>query len=382
MEEELLLIPGPTNLSPRVRAVMGAPQVGHSSPKFYDAFKELLELTADVFMGKHGLAFVISGSGTCAMESVVASLIEPGDKVMVLDTGAFGQRFALINQALGADVEVLPSKLGSPSDPKILNEKLSSEPYKAVFVTHVDTSSTVSNPVIALSKIIKNNGALCIIDGVCSIGGSPFNFEELGIDVGITASQKALGAPPGAALIFLADNALTILENRKSPIRSYYFDLTRWRKVMEDPRVYLATPATQIMLALREALLMVKEEGLEKRWKRHGIISEAFRTGIKALGMQIVAEPGFEADTVTGCYTPNGLAAKIQSRLTLDYNILVAMGFGPERDHMLRIGHFGNLNGTQTLSALSALEATLKSLEIKVERDALAEATTILAKLS
>ena len=382
MEEELLLIPGPTNLSPRVRAVMGAPQVGHSSPKFYDAFRELLQLTADVFMGKHGLSFVITGSGTCAMESVVASLIEPGDKVMVLDTGAFGQRFALINEALGADVEVLPSKLGSPSDTKILDEKLRSEPYKAVFVTHVDTSSTVANPVSELSKVVKENGALCVIDGVCSVGGSPFNFDELGIDVAITASQKALGAPPGAGLLFLADNALTILENRKSPIRSYYFNLARWRKVMEDPRVYLATPATQVMLALREALLMVMEEGLEKRWNRHRTISEALRSGIKALGMQIVADPGFEADTVTGCYTPKGLAAQIHSRLSQDHNILVAMGFGPERDHMLRIGHFGNLNGTQMLSALSALEATLKSLNVTVERDALAEATDILAKLT
>ncbi|MCZ6725251.1 MAG: alanine--glyoxylate aminotransferase family protein [Thaumarchaeota archaeon] len=382
MEEELLLIPGPTNLSPRVRAVMGAPQIGHSSPKFYDSFKELLQLTADVFMGKGGLPFVITGSGTCAMEAVVASLIEPKDKVMVLDTGAFGQRFALINEALGADVEVLPSKLGSPSDTKILDERLSSEPYKAVFVTHVDTSSTVANPVSELSKVVKKNGALCVIDGVCSIGGSPFNFEELGIDVAITASQKALGAPPGASLLYLADNALTILEKRKSPIRSYYFNLARWRKVMEDPRVYLATPATQVILALREALRMVMEEGLEIRWKRHKIISEALRSGIKGLGMKIVAEAGFEADTVTGCYTPEGLAAQIHSRLTLDHNILVAMGFGPERERMLRIGHFGNLTGSQTLVALSALEATLKSLNVNVETDALAGARDILAKLA
>jgi len=382
VEEELLLIPGPTNLSPRVRAVMGAPQVGHSSPKFYDSFKDLLQLTAEVFMGKRGLPFVITGSGTCAMESVVASLIEPGDKVMVLDTGAFGQRFALINEALGADVEVLPSKLGSPTDTKILDERLSSEPYKAVFVTHVDTSSTVANPVSELSKIVKKNGALCIIDGVCSIGGSPFNFEELGIDVAITASQKALGAPPGAGLLYLADTALTILEKRKSPIRSYYFNLARWRKVMEDPRVYLSTPATQVMLALGEALRMVMEEGLERRWKRHKIISEALRSGIKGLGMKIVAEVGFEADTVTGCYTPEGLAAQIHSRLTRDHNILVAMGFGPERERMLRIGHFGNLTGSQTLVALSALEATLKSLNVNIETDALAGARDILAKLA
>ncbi|MFQ6010750.1 MAG: pyridoxal-phosphate-dependent aminotransferase family protein, partial [Nitrososphaerales archaeon] len=359
----------------------GAPQVGHSSPKFYDAFKELLQLTSEVFMGRRGLPFVISGSGTCAMESVVSSLIEPGDKVMVLDTGAFGQRFALINEALGADVEVLSSKLGSPTDIKILDEKLRSERYKAVFVTHVDTSSTVSNPVGELSNVIKKNGSLCIIDGVCSVGGSPFNFEELGIDVAITASQKALGAPPGAALLFLADNALTVLENRKSPIRSYYFNLTRWRKVMEDPRVYLATPATQIMLALREALLMVREEGLEMRWNRHRTISKALRTGIKALGMQIVAEEGFEADTVTGCYTPNNLAPQIHSKLSQDHNILVAMGFGPERERMLRIGHFANISGEQALSALSAFETTFRSLNIKFEGDVLSEATTIIESL-
>ena len=370
------MIPGPTTVHNRVRKVMSDPQVGHSSKEFYEAFVELLQLTRKVYKSTKGHPFVITGSGTIAMEATAMSLIEPDDPVVVLDTGHFGQRFELILNAHGAKVDTLRFKFGNHAEPKALQNQLAKKRYKAVFMTHVDTSSTVANPVKELVRIAKDAGALAIVDAVCSLGGIEIDFDNLGADVILSASQKALGAPPGAALMMLSQGAIDSMGRRKVPIRSYYLNLLRWKPIMEDPKMYLATPAVQIMLALKEALTMVLEEGLESRWERHRKLAEAVRAGLAGLDLSFIVEEGYRANTVTGIHVPKGKAGQIQSSLKYEYNVEVARGFGDLKEDALRIGHFANVDKMHVTALLSGMEMTLRSLGVDVPRGVALEAAS------
>ena len=370
------MIPGPTTLHYRVRKVMSDPQVGHTSKEFYEAFVELLQLTKKVYKSTKGYPFVITGSGTIAMEATAMSLIEPDDSVLVLDTGHFGQRFQSMLDAHGAKVNEQKFKFGNHADVRVLKDELSKRKYKGVFITHVDTSSTVMNPVIELIREVKDSGSLCVIDAVCSLGGLEIDFDRFGADVILSSSQKALGGPPGAAITMLSQEAMDAMENRKVPIRSYYLNLMRWRPIMEDPKIYLATPAVQIMLALKEAMTMVLEEGLEARWERHRKVAEAVRNGLAALDLGFVAEESYRANTVTGVFVPTGKAPEIQSALKREYNVEVARGFAEQRDDALRIGHFANVDKMHVTALLSGMEMTLRSLGMKVRRGVALEAAS------
>jgi alanine-glyoxylate transaminase / serine-glyoxylate transaminase / serine-pyruvate transaminase len=358
-EDELLLIPGPTTLSSKVRSVLALPQQSHVSPEFYNSFKDLLNLSRDVFQNRAGLQFVFTGSGSIGMESVILSLVEPGDSVLCLETGYFGHRFTMMADIHGAKTETMVSSQGSHIDYEAVESKLKTGKFKIVLFTHVDTSTSVMNDVARLSKIARDCGVFSVCDSVCGIGGARLNFDSLGTDIVLTGSQKALAAPPGATLIAVSKHAYEAMENRKTPIASYYMNLVRWKPIMDDPRIYLTTPAVQVMLALREALIEIKEEGIENRWKRHELLAEAFRAGLEALNLKPVPDRESRSPTVTTFYVPEGRSAEIQETLRSKYALHVARGFGEFKDTMLRVGHFGNISETDILSLLSALELTL-----------------------
>ena len=355
-EDELLLIPGPTTLSSKVREVMAKPQQSHVAPEFYGAFKELLELSRYLFGNKQGLQFVFTGSGSIGMESSVVSLFEPGDKVLTIETGYFGHRFTMMAEIHGCKVDTLVSKVGSHIDHDEVEKKLRSEKYKAVLFTHVDTSTSVMNDVVGPTKLAKDNGALAVCDSVCGIGGAPLVFDSLGADIVLTGSQKAIAAPPGATLLAITRSAFEVMEKRKTPIASYYMNLVRWKPIMDDPKIYLTTPAVQVMLALREALVEIKNEGIENRWHRHETLAQALRAGLEALDLKPAPDKDSLSPTVTAFYVPQGRSAEIQDSLRQNYGIHVARGFGEYANTMLRIGHFGNISATDILAFLSALE--------------------------
>jgi alanine-glyoxylate transaminase / serine-glyoxylate transaminase / serine-pyruvate transaminase len=358
-EDELLLIPGPTTLSSRVRSVMALPQQSHVSPEFYNSFKELLELSRYAFGNSTGLQFAFTGSGSIGMETAVVSLLEPGDSVLCLETGYFGHRFTMMAEIHGAKTETMVSPLGRHIDYDAVEKKLKSGNFKAVLFTHVDTSTSVMNDIGRLATLARDAGVLSACDSVCGIGGARLTFDTLGIDLVLTGSQKALAAPPGATLIALSKRAYERMENRKTPIASYYMNLVRWKPVMDDPKIYLTTPAVQVMLGLREALVQLKEEGIENRWKRHEVLAGAFRAGLEALNLKPVPDNESRAPTVTAFYVPEGRAAEMQETLRSKYSLHVARGFGDYKDTMLRVGHFGNISATDVLSLLSALELTI-----------------------
>jgi alanine-glyoxylate transaminase/serine-glyoxylate transaminase/serine-pyruvate transaminase len=359
MYDRLLLIPGPTNLSKRVRDVMAQPQLPHVGSLFYQTFKETVSLARYVFRNEKGAQFVFTGSGTIGMESSVVSLVQRGERTLTLSTGYFGKRMLMLNQVHGVKADVVDCPDGVHADPDVLRKRLAKSKYTAVFITHVDTATSVSNPIRELVTECANAGVLSVVDGVCSVGGLPLDFDRLGSDIAFTASQKALAAPPGAVLLAVSDRAIEHMEKRKKPIESYYMNLLRWKPVMEDPRMYLATPATQVLLALREALLETKEEGLENRWARHRRLGELTRSRVKGWGLKFVAEEGFRADTVTAFWVKDGTAGTIQKTLEEKHDIVVARGIYEARDTMIRIGHFGILTVDRLREALDALDSTL-----------------------
>ncbi|MDA4132614.1 MAG: alanine--glyoxylate aminotransferase family protein [Thaumarchaeota archaeon] len=347
MEERLLMVPGPTNLSKRVREALSQPQVGHTDPDFAKNFSETLQLARKAFRNNNGYQFVFTGTGTVGMEAAVAATVEAGDKVLVLNTGYFGQRMVDINRCYGAEVEELGSGFGMHADPDAVRKMLAGGPFKALYVTHVDTGTTVCNPIADIVKEAKNAGVLAIVDGVCSVGGIELDFDGMGADLAFAGSQKALAAPPGAVLVAVSKEFLAQLEAKKDRIKTYYANLLRWKAVMDDPRTYFATPAVQLMQALNQALKEVDEEGLDRRWSRHRSNAKIIRDGIEGTKSKLVVEEGYRADTVTGIWTEPGAAPAIQRSLREEHGIDVARGLGENNTKMLRVGHFGNLTEQQ-----------------------------------
>ena len=362
MEDKLLLIPGPTNLSARVRQVMAKPQLPHVGAEFYGMFKETVALARYVFKNEKGVQYVFTGSGTIGMESSVVSLVSHGDRTLTLMTGYFGHRMLMLNQVHGARAESMDLTEGKAADPDALRNELRKNKYSAVFMTHVDTSSSVVNPVGELVEECNKAGVISVVDSVCAIGGVPLDFDKLGADIVFTASQKAIAAPPGAVILAASQRAIEYMEKRKAPIESYYMNLLRWKPIMDDPRMYLATPATQVITALREAMLEVKEEGLENRWARHRKLGEATRSAIEGWGQKFVAEEGHRADTVTSFWVAKQNAGEIQGTLEKEHGIMIARGLYEERDKMLRIGHFGILSVETLKGALETLGSVMKEL--------------------
>jgi len=362
--ENLLLIPGPTNLSKRVREAMAGPQLPHVGSEFYSTFKEIVSLSRYVFRNEKSPQFVFTGSGTIGMESSVVSLVSHGDRTLTLSTGYFGRRMLLLNQVHGAKADVLEYEDGTHADPDDLRRRLSKNKYKAVFMTHVDTSTSVANPIRELVEECAKAGVFSIVDSVCSIGGMPLDFDRLGCDIVFTASQKALAAAPGAVLLAASDRVIDYMSKREKQIESYYMNLLRWKPVMEDPTMYLATPATQVLLGLREALSEVKRETLEKRWARHRTLGELTRSQVEKWGYKFVAEEGFRANTVTSFLVKDGTAGPIQKSLESKHGIVVARGIGDARDTMIRIGHFGILSPKRLSSALGSMDDVMEDLSI------------------
>jgi len=340
---------------------MGEAQVGHSEPRFQEKLVELLQLGRYLFRNDSGFQYAFTGPGTVAMEAAVSATVEEGDRTLVLNSGYFGHRWTEINGVYGAKVEELTSPFGRHADPADVRRKLQGTRYKAVFVTHVDTGTTVVNPIEEIVREVKAAGALAVVDGVCSVGGVRLNFDKLGADLALTCSQKAIAAPPGGLLIATSKELEEVIVKRRSPIRAYYANLQTWKKVMNDPKVYFSTHATQLMLAMRQALLEVKEEGIENRWRRHEAIGESIRAGLEERGLQMAAEPGFRSDTVTGFFLPEGKAPEVQMELRLEHMIEVARGLGEYGGRMIRVGHFGILRQDQIEYFFEALDAALHS---------------------
>jgi aspartate aminotransferase-like enzyme len=367
MERELLMIPGPTNVNPSVLEALSAPTKSHVSQNFVELFRETLSDLKKVFMTK-GETFVLAGSGTLAMEAATANFVEANDKVLNLVSGVFGQRFAEITKYHGATPSIVEVPWGKAVTPDIVKEALEKDEYKAVTIVHVDTSTGVANPIKDIGEVVRENSeAFYIVDTVCSLGGMEVRVDDWNIDVCIAGSQKCIATPPGLALIAINRRALSFLETRKSQANFYYGDLNNWLPIMRELTRYFATPPVNMIYALYQSLKSILEEGLENRFRRHYVLAEALRTAIDELGLQIVADRGHVADTVTAIYYPKGVKDQAFRRIVAERGVVIAGGLGPLAGKIFRIGHMGNINANDILVTIGAIEASLRELGYRFE---------------
>jgi alanine-glyoxylate transaminase / serine-glyoxylate transaminase / serine-pyruvate transaminase len=361
----LLMIPGPIEFEPAVMAEMGAPTTSHVAPNFIEAFGQALELMPQVFLCPDGLPFVLAGSGTLAMDSAGANLIEAGDKALVINTGYFSDRFGLILDRYGASVTHLRAPVGDSPTLAEVEEALRQDRFKLLTITHVDTSTGVLADVQGIAALARKYEVLCVVDGVCSVAGEELRMSEWGVDVALTASQKAVGVPPGLALLVAGPRAMQVFQRRRSPVANYYADWSNWLPIMQAYEArkpsYFGTPAVNLVFALNVSLGQILADGMEQRFAHHRRISRAAKAAITALGLeQVPVRPDLAANTMTAPRFPAGIESATFLAAVSQAGVTLAGGLHPAiRSQYFRIGHMGSVKPGDILAVVGAVESAL-----------------------
>ena len=369
MPQRILLGPGPSSVHPRVLQAMNAPVVGYLDPSFFNVMDEVCEMLRQVYRTSNTTTFPVSATGTGAMETACANVIERGDTVVVCRNGFFGNRLADIAERCGAEVHLVDTPWGKPVEVEELARELNKHSrVKAVGVVNAETSTGVLTPLPEIVELAHQHDALVIADAVTSLGGHDVRLDEWDVDVCYSASQKCLGAPPGLAPISLGNRAIEAINNRTTKVQSFYFSLLELENYWSDRRTYHHTAPITMTYALREALRMMMEEGLENRIQRHARVAAALRAGLEALGIGLLAEPDYQLNPLTAALVPEGVDdAVVRRRLLDDYNIEIGGGLGELRGKVWRIGLMGeSAREVNVFSLLSALEIILSGLGYEV----------------
>jgi alanine-glyoxylate transaminase/serine-glyoxylate transaminase/serine-pyruvate transaminase len=384
-DRKLLMIPGPVEFTPEVLRAMGMATTSHLAPNFIEMFDQALKRLREVFVCPDGQPFIIAGSGTLAMDIAASNLVEPGDKALVVNTGYFSDRFVAILEGYGAEVtQVRAPAIGDAPDLAEVEAALKKDSFKLMTITHVDTSTAVGTDVKGLAALGRAHDVLVLVDGVCSVAGEELYQQEWGVDLTLTASQKAIGVPPGLALVVAGPRAMAAFRQRKHRVSNYYADWTRWLPIMESVEartpLYFGTPPVNHIWALNVSLGQILEEGMEARFARHRKLSEALKAGITALGMgQVPVRPEVTATTLTAPYYPEGVDASVLGHIS-KAGVILAGGLYPEiKTKYFRIGHMGAVTASDILTTLGAIEAGLSAVGTKFEPGAgLAAAQAVL----
>lgn len=387
-ERDLLMIPGPIVFDPAVLRAMSRPTESHVAPSFIELFGRTLEGMRKVFLCPNGQPFVMAGSGSFAMDMAVANLIERGDKVLIVSTGYFGDRLAAIAERYGAQVTALRAPVGDVVPLDKIEATLKNDQFKLVTVTHVDTSTGVVAPVKEIVGLASKYGALSVADGVCATAGEECRQEEWDLDVYFTASQKAIGVPPGLALLMVSPRALETFKARKTPVASYYADFTNWLPVMQayEQRKpsYYGTPAVNLIYALDESIRQIVAEGMEVRFRRHQIMGRAFKAGLAGLGLkEVPVRPEVSASTLSAAYYPQGVdGAQLLGKVKAN-GVVLAGGLLPEiKAQYFRIGHMGAVTAGDILATTAAIEKGLSECGYPIEAGwGVSEAQKVLSTL-
>jgi len=355
--ERILLGPGPSLIAPRVMRAMAAPVLSHLDPEFVPLLDEVRASLQRVFRAdSKALTIATSGTGTSAMEAAVANAVSDGMRGVVIVTGYFGDRLAQIFERYGARVRRIDVEWGRAVDPQRLRDELALEGADVVGFVHAETSTGVRNPVKELTAVARDAGALTIVDMVTSLGGHDVDLAGWGVDIAYSCTQKCIGAPSGLAPLAISGSA----RSRLITCRSFYLDV----KLLEDywvGRKYHHTMSSTLIYALREALLMVEEEGLPARQARHERNHLALAAGVDAMGLSLLPPAGERLWTLNTVRVPAGLdEAAVRKTLLTTYNIEVGAGLGPLAGKVWRVGLMGASSTPQTvLQFLAALEGAL-----------------------
>lgn len=348
----LLMIPGPIEVSPGVLEAYGVPPPSHLAPRVIEAFAASLALMREVWLaGDDAQPFIIPGSGTTAMDMAAANLVEPGDTVLVVKTGYFSDRMEEMLRRLGADVLVAAAEVGDAPSVESVAAALNGlrrrgTPLKALFATHVDTSTGVRIDPAPFAELARESGALSVFDGVCATAGERFEMEAWDADVYLTASQKAIGLPPGLGLLVASARAMEARRERRAGPPPMSLDFHMWLPIMrayeERKPAYFATPATNLILALEVGLREILADGMDARFALHRRAAATMRAAWKRLGLQPVPlRPALEAETLSALYFPRGVDASLVARVAAQ-GVTVAGGLHPAiRTKYFRVGHMG-----------------------------------------
>lgn len=360
------MIPGPTPVARAIQDEMGRETVAFGDPAFVSDFRELLA-SLKKLLNSSGEVFVISGSGTLAMEMAIANTTKKGDNILIVSHGYFGDRFIGLCERKGLNVDVLSAEWGQVVSPEEIRGKLAEKNYAAVTVTHVDTATGAMAPVEEIGQVMKDfPDTLYIVDGVCATGGIREDADAMGIDILLTGSQKAFGVAPGLAMVWASEKAM---ERRKTlgTIPEYYCDFDLWLPIMHDPSKYFATPSINLVWALKKSVEIINEEGLENRYQRHRKTARAMQAALEGLGFRVLADPACRAYTLSNVLYPEGTDDGKFRQILAEEGVQVAGGLGPYAGKMFRLGHMGNIDVHDMVSVIAAIERTMKRCGLPVE---------------
>jgi len=371
------MIPGPVEVSPAVLAAASGPPPGHVSPRLIEAFGSSLARMRQVWQaGPASQPFVLAGSGTLAMEVAAGNLIEPGDRALVVNSGYFSDRMVEILRRQGAEVVQVAAPVGDAPSAEEVREVLSGSPFKALFATHVDTSTGVHVDPEPLCRLAREAGVLAVFDGVCAAAGERFEMAAWGADLYFTASQKALGLPPGLALMVASERALAVRAARKSPSPALYLDWDSWlpvhRAYEERKASYFATPATSLVLALEAGLGEILQNGIEARIDAHARAAAHLRAAWRALGLRSVPREAVTANTLSVLLFPEGIDGGLLPKIAAR-GVVVAGGLHPAvKATSFRIGHMGYTvtRPDYLRRTVEAVGGALRELGAEVDLDA------------
>lgn len=360
-----LMIPGPTPIPTRILSAMNHDMIGHRGPLFSAVMKEVMEGLRWAYETKNDI-FIYPSSGTGGMEVAVVNTLSPGDKVIVLNIGNFGARFAKICKAYGVDVNDVKFERGKPADPEVLKAELKKGPVKAVLMQQNETSTGVLNDVKTLAKVVRDNqpDALVIVDAVSGMMAAPLKTDEWDLDVVVSGSQKAFMVPPGVAAVSISARAWKAYENSKCA--KHYWDFAFMKEQAPKGHTY-TTPPESLIFGMREGLKMLQEEGRENVFARHKANRDLLRTASKALGLKLLADDAHASPAVTAIFPPDGVdAEEVRKLMREDFGMEVAPGQGDLKGKIFRIGHLGYVDSFDLIGAFAALEILFKRLGAKI----------------
>jgi len=353
--------PGPSAVHPRVLSAMAAPLISYRDRDFYRIMGEVSEMLRLVFRTKER-TFAVGGAGSAGMEAGLASFLEPGDTVVICSYGHFCERMVLMAERLGVNVVPVRSEWGRPMDPQMLAGALAELPsVKLVTAIHAETSTGVRQPLEPLVELAHEHDALFMADVVTSLAGSEVEVDRWGIDYAYSGSQKCLAVPPGLSPAALREGALQRIRDRRTLPSSWFLDLSLMADYWGPEHRPHYTTAVSLVFALREALALVLEEGLERRWERHRRTAAGLRAGIEAMGLEMIVPPEYRLDQITLVAVPEGVDdAGFRGRLLDDYCMELGGGLGQFRGKVWRIGLMGEQCApANVLGLLSAFERLL-----------------------
>jgi len=359
MKKQYLLLPGPTPVPSQVLRGLAKPMINHRGPEFKQLLAEVSEGLKEVFSTENDV-LIFPSAGTGGMEAAVVNFVSPGEKVLVVSIGNFGDRFAEICRRFGADVEKLDFPWGTAADPAVLEDRIkkdTNKEIKAVFVTHNETSTGVTNNLPQLRAALGDHPALFIVDSVSGLGAMPLETDAWNLDVVVAGSQKSFMLPPGLSFVSVSKRAWEKAEVCTTP--RYYWDLKAVKEFAQKGQTPY-TPALPQLTGLVESLKLIKEEGLENIIARHRRLRDMVRAGVRALGLQLLAEDDVASNAVTAVLAPEGIEADtIRKTLREKFNVVVAGGQNQLKNKIFRIGHLGYVQELDILAALAALEMSL-----------------------